>query len=219
MRIIEAYVGEYASGKSENAVNRAMELASQGREVTIVDLDLVEPFYTLRPLKTMLESKGLNVIAWNTKDTFGLGEAGYVLKPEMRWALRRSGDIIFDVGYGVQGLKIFNLVENAFDNEDLKIYAVVNISRPLTSTAEDVISYLSYFGSVDGLINNSHLGEYTDLEVIEEGMRTVTEVSRLTRIPVVATTMEKNFAPLVDNEYFMGFPVRFIERHMLQSFW
>jgi len=219
LRFIEAYVGEYASGKSENAVNRALELVEQGREVTIVDLDLVEPFYTLRPLKSMLQSRGVKVIAWDTKDTFGLGEAGYVLKPEMRWALHRRGDIIFDVGYGVQGLKIFNLVENAFDSEELKIYAVVNISRPLTSTVDDIISYLSHFGSVDGLINNSHLGEYTDLEVIEEGMRTVSEVSRLTKIPVVATTMEKNFAPFVDNDYFMGFPVRFIERHMPQSFW
>lgn len=219
MRIIEAYVGEYASGKSENAVNRALELMKQGREVTIVDLDLVEPFYTLRPLKNMLENRGIKVIAWDTKDTFGLGEAGYVLKPEMRWVLRRRGDIIFDVGYGVQGLKIFNLIENALDNEELKIYAVVNICRPLTSTVDDIISYFSYFGAVDGLINNSHLGDFTDLEIIKEGMRTLGEVSRLTKIPVVATAMEKNFASYVDHENFMGFPVRFIERHMPQSFW
>jgi Mrp family chromosome partitioning ATPase len=50
-RVLEAYTGEYASGKSENAVNRAVELARQGRRVTLVDLDLVEPCYTLRPLK------------------------------------------------------------------------------------------------------------------------------------------------------------------------
>ena len=40
---IEAYVGEYASGKSENAVNRAVALHRQGRPVTLVDLDTVEP--------------------------------------------------------------------------------------------------------------------------------------------------------------------------------
>ena len=58
-RIVEAYIGEYASGKSENAVNRALTLAKQGREVTLVDLDLVEPVYTLRPLISLLEEKGV----------------------------------------------------------------------------------------------------------------------------------------------------------------
>ncbi|MFA4884869.1 MAG: 4Fe-4S dicluster domain-containing protein [Desulfotomaculaceae bacterium] len=48
-RIVEAYVGEYAAGKSESAINRALEVVRQGRKVTLVDLDLVEPFYTLRP--------------------------------------------------------------------------------------------------------------------------------------------------------------------------
>lgn len=48
-RIVEAYIGEYASGKSENAVNRALALAEQGRKVTLVDLDLVEPVYTASP--------------------------------------------------------------------------------------------------------------------------------------------------------------------------
>ena len=35
-RIVEAYIGEYASGKSEIAINRALELHSQGRQVSLV---------------------------------------------------------------------------------------------------------------------------------------------------------------------------------------
>ncbi|MBQ6809887.1 MAG: hypothetical protein IJO94_00625, partial [Firmicutes bacterium] len=102
-RIVEAYIGEYASGKSENAVNRALSLAEQGRKVTLVDLDLVEPVYTLRPLIEMLEEKGIHVIAWKTEDTIGLGEAGSVLHPAMRWALKNEGDVILDIGYGAKG--------------------------------------------------------------------------------------------------------------------
>jgi len=218
-RIIEAYVGEYASGKSENAVNRALELAKQGRKVVLVDLDLVEPFYTLRPLKKKLENMGIEVIAWETKDTFGLGEAGYVIKPEMRWALRRKGDIIFDVGYGVQGFKIFNLVEGALEEENLKIYAVVNISRPMTASVEDIIAYLNLFGRVDGIINNSHLGELTDIEIIEEGVQVIKEVSKITGIPVIAISVEKNLEFLAGKTSFEGFPVRFLERYMPQSLW
>ena len=59
--VIEAYVGEYASGKSENAVNRAVSLHRQGRKVTLVDLDTVEPCYTLRPIKKELEEIGTSI--------------------------------------------------------------------------------------------------------------------------------------------------------------
>lgn len=218
-RIIEAYVGEYASGKSENAVNRALDLAKQGRKVVLVDLDLVEPFYTLRPLKKKLENMGIEVIAWETKDTFGLGEAGYVIKPEMRWALRRKGDIIFDIGYGVQGFKVFNLVEGALEEENLKIYAVVNITRPMTSSVEDIIAYLNLFGRVDGIINNSHLGELTDIEIIEEGVQVIREVSKVTGIPIIAISVEKNLEFLVGKTSYQGFPVRFLERYMPYSLW
>jgi len=85
-RVVEAYVGEYAAGKSENALNRAIGLAGQDRMVTLVDLDLVEPFYTLRPLQKALSRLGVEVIAWKTEETLGLGEAGTVIKPAARWA-------------------------------------------------------------------------------------------------------------------------------------
>ena len=74
MPVVEAYVGEYASGKSENAINRALALLEKRRQVTLVDLDLVEPFYTLRPLKAKLGAMGLEVLAWKTEETMGLGD-------------------------------------------------------------------------------------------------------------------------------------------------
>ena len=67
--IIEAYVGEYASGKSENAVNRALALNEAGLPVTIVDLDTVEPCYTLRPIKVALEAKGIYISAGSACST------------------------------------------------------------------------------------------------------------------------------------------------------
>ena len=81
-RVLEAYIGEYASGKSEVAINRALDLLTDGRKVTLVDLDIVEPFYTLRPLKKELEAKGLKVLAWDTSETHGLGKWEILLSPK-----------------------------------------------------------------------------------------------------------------------------------------
>lgn len=218
MRIMEAYVGEYASGKSEIALNRALSLLKEGKKpVTLVDLDLVEPFYTLRPIKKELEGKGLEVIAWETNQTIGLGEAGCIIKPEMRWALRKPGDVILDIGYGVEGARKLNLVEDS--EKGLKVFVVTNIARPITGTVRDIVEYVQTLGPVDGLINNSHLGDDTDLEIIQEGVEIVTEAARLLGLPVIWTAVEDRFANQIGKKDAKGNPVLLIERHMNRSFW
>lgn len=218
MRIMEAYVGEYASGKSENAINRALELVGGEEPVTLVDLDLVEPFYTLRPLKKELEKQGLEVIAWETKEAFGLGEAGSVIKPEMRWVLKRPGHVILDVGYGVGGSQVFNLLEG-FDQSDLKVFAVLNVARPMTATLEDILHYLQGFPKLDGVINNSHLGAETDLDIIRRGADIVSDAAKALRVPVIATSAEERFKSQLGEKDHRGNPVRYIKRFMERAFW
>lgn len=216
---MEAYIGEYASGKSENAVNRALWLMKQGRNVTLVDLDIVEPFYTLRPIKKKLEDMGITVLAWESRKTMGLGEAGNIIKPELRWVLKRAGDLILDVGYGVEGAKTLNLIHGVDDNPYLKIYAVVNVSRPMTSTSEDIVDYVRSLGRVDGIVNNTHLGSDTDIEVIQNGTKIVDKASRILNIPVVFTTAEKKHQLLLGEVDYAGNHVFYIERFMPETFW
>ncbi|WP_028308902.1 ATP synthase [Desulfitibacter alkalitolerans] len=218
-RIVEAYIGEYASGKSENAVNRALWLMKQGRSVTLVDLDIVEPFYTLRPIKKKLEAMGLTVLAWESRKTMGLGEAGSIIKPEFRWVLKRTGDLILDVGYGVEGAKTLNLIHGAYENQYLKIYAIVNVSRPMTSIPEDIVDYIRSLGRVDGIVNNTHLGSDTDIDVIQNGAKIVDKASQILHIPVVFTTAEKKHQSILGDVDCAGNPVFYIERFMPETFW
>ncbi len=217
--IIEAYVGEYASGKSENAVNRAIYLKKQGLSVTLVDLDTVEPCYTLRPIKKELEEQGLDVVAWETKDTLGLGEAGSVIKGSMRWVLRRKGNIIMDVGYGVHGARIFNLVEGAFENPYLKIIAVLNMSRPFTSTVDNILEYVASLGRVDAVLNNTHMAEETTVEIVQRGAQGISEAAERMGVPVVATAAVAEIAEKIGPVDCMGNPVWPLERIMPRTFW
>lgn len=217
--VVEAYIGEYASGKSEIAINRALDLLGSGRQVTLVDLDLVEPFYTLRPLKKELEALGLEVLAWETNKTMGLGEAGYPLLPEIRWALARPHDIILDVGYGVEGAKVLNLLEGGGDNPHLRILAVINGSRPLTSSVELIVDYVKTLGKVHGLINNTHLGEETTPEIVQAGAKLVTAGARELGLPVVATGVWSQLVPAIGDRDLMGNPVWSVEPFMARAFW
>lgn len=218
-RIVEAYTGEYAGGKSENALNRALELASLGRKVTLVDFDIVEPVYTLRPIQEELTALGITVIAWKTKETLGLGEAGTTLKPSAKWALWHQGDIILDIGYGVEGVKTLNLLEGADADPDLKVIAVINISRPMTATVEDIVEQVRESDRIDGLLNNTHLSDETTAAVVQEGARVVTEAARLLELPVVATAAVAKIAQEIGPVDCMGNPVRSLTRFMQKAFW
>lgn len=218
-RLLEAYIGEYASGKSENAVNRAVQLAGLGRKVTLVDLDLVEPTYTLRPLKKTLEQKGVSVLAWDTGELIGLGETGNILKPEVRFCLRHPGDVILDIGYGSFGAQVLNLIEGAAEEPELKIYAVINIARPMTSSVSDIIEHVRSLDQVDGLINNSHLGDETDLDFVREGAQIVGEAAAALGLPVVATSVIEQLAAAVGENDWYGHPVRVLHRYLPQAFW
>lgn len=201
------------------AVNRAVSLLEMGK-VTLVDLDLVEPFYTLRPIKKRLIDMGIDVVAWETSETLGLGEAGSTIKPEMRWVLRRPGNIILDIGYGVEGVKVLNLVEGATDNPDLKVYVVINVGRPMTASVQDIVDYIRDLGPISGIVNNSHLGDETSAEFIQEGARIVTEASKVLNLPLIATYAERRLAKsFPGNKDIMGNPVKLIDRYMMDTFW
>ncbi|MEG6617124.1 hypothetical protein V6C27_11970 [Peptococcaceae bacterium 1198_IL3148] len=218
-RIVEAYVGEYASGKSEVAVNRALELGKKQHKVHLVDFDIVEPCYTLRPIKKQLMEQGIEVVAWETRDTVGLGEAGNVIKPAARWVLLREGDIILDIGYGVEGSKTLNLLEGVDKEPNLKIYAVVNISRPMTSNVKEIVEYVRDLGPIHGLINNTHLGDETTPEIVQRGARVVTEAAKELGIPLVATYAVRDVAAAMGEHDCMGNVVRPLDRYMPCTLW
>jgi hypothetical protein len=217
-RVVEAYVGEYASGKSELAINRALELKFQGHVVTLVDLDTVEPFYTLRPLKKMLEEKGLTIIGYSSEDAFGLGETGAMLNPAARWALWREGDIILDVGYGVFGAQTLNLVEGALESTELRVIAVINYTRPMTGNRQRITEYINNLGRVDAIVANTHLGNDTTVDIIKQGNNEILAVAQELNIPVDYMVVDENMRDSIKAEEF-NLPIKFIHRYMPQALW
>lgn len=217
-RIVEAYIGEYASGKSEMSINRALELKNQGQQVTLVDLDTVEPFYTLRPLKKLLEEQGLSVIGFSSENAFGLGETGAMLNPKARWALRHEGDIILDIGYGVYGARTLNLVEGADESPELRIIAVINYSRPMTNSRERIKEYIEGLGRVDAIVANTHLGDETTWAVVQEGNQEIINIARELKLPVDYIAIDEKLRAISRKEQF-EVPLKFIKRYMPAAIW
>lgn len=141
------------------------------------------------------------------------------MKPEMRWALQHQGDIILDIGYGIQGAKVLDTIEGAATNADLQLICVINVGRPMTSSVEDIIDYVRNITGVDGLINNSHIGEHTDIDFIQQGSDIVLEAARQLGIPMLATTADIKFQDELGAHDKNHIEVRYLQRWMPSALW
>lgn len=223
-RTVEVYAGAYASGKSETALNRARILTEQGEKITLVDLDSVEPAYTLRPIAKELETLGIHVVT--QPDNFGLGEAAsYVTSAQVN-CLKNEGDIIIDVGYGAGGLDILDIINDIGDVENLCIFLVVNTAKFETSTVENIIEYVNFSEGIEkrpwkkfcGMISNTHFGDETTKDDIINGYEKLKQASAQLNIPIraigVPQNLAKEFEPTYDNT-----EVWIYNRMMPRAFW
>lgn len=221
-RFVEVYAGAYASGKSETALNRARTFAQKGEKITLVDLDTVEPAYTLRPIAKDLEKLGINVIT--QPDCFGLGEAASYITAAQVNCLANDGNIIIDVGYGAGGLDILDIINNIGDETDLRIYLVVNTSKFETSTVDNIIEYVTFAEGLEkrqwkkfsGMISNTHFGDETTKEDVINGYNKLKLASEKINIPIRAIGVDEslNFDPTYD-----GIEVWKYNRLMPKALW
>ena len=206
-RIVEVYTGAYASGKSETAVNRARQFAAAQKQITLVDLDTVEPAYTLRPIARQLANMGIDVIT--QPDSFGLGEAASYVTPQQVNCLSQEGDIIIDVGYGAGGLDILDIINNIDEEKNILIYIVINTSKFETSSVDNIIEYVNFAKGSElrpwknfcGMISNTHLGDETTAEDIINGYNKVKKAAEILNIPIRAIGVDEKLANEFDLTY------------------
>lgn len=223
-RTVEVYAGAYASGKSETAINRARQFAKLNKQITLVDLDTVEPAYTLRPIAKVLEQEGINVIT--QPEYFGLGEAGSYITPAQQNCLAAKGDLVIDVGYGAAGLDMLDILSNIDNEDDLRIYLVVNTSKFETCNVENLMEYVTFseglekrpWKKFDGFISNTHFGDETTKEDVIRGYNIVKEVGQKLGIPVRAIGVDRNIAADFGLTY-DNVDVWVYDRIMPKAFW
>ena len=212
-RIVEVYTGAYASGKSEISINRAIMLHKEtDSPVILVDLDTVEPAYTLRPIKKEIEKYGVRVIT--QESYFGLGEAGNTITGEQMNCLSNPGNIVIDVGYGVDKEK------------NLKIYIVINTSKHETLNVQDIIDYVKWSAGTgdqewkkfNGIISNAHYGDETTSEDVINGLRKIQKAAEELKIPIIALTVSEKLYPEFGAD-FEGIPVWSLKRFMPKALW
>ncbi len=89
-------IGAYGSGKSEYSINLARKFSEQGEKVTLVDLDVVNPYFRSRDVREKFEEHGITVIA--PEGEFKHADLP-MLSPRIMGAVQNLNEIvILDVG-------------------------------------------------------------------------------------------------------------------------
>ncbi len=201
MKRITVFSGHYGSGKTNVALSVALDLARSGQSVTVADLDIVNPYFRTKDSARELEKAGIELICSDYANT----NVDIPALPQSMYAITddRSRKVVVDLGGDDRGaLALGRLAPAILEENDFDLFAVINMFRPLTKTAEETVGVMKEIEAASGLrftglVNNSNLGEETTPETVLSSLPYAEETARLTGLPIVMTTVEKELYPLL----------------------
>ena len=181
--------GHYGAGKTNLSMNLAFD-SSGSAETTLIDLDIVNPYFRSSDYRRILEDRGIRVIGPNFANT---NTDTPSLPPAVDVALAGSGRVIVDAGGDDAGAVVLGRYSGAIRKRGYEMIYVVNMYRSMTQTPEDAVGILRSIEAASGLkatgiVNNSHLKERTDARTVEASVGFAEEVSEMTSLPLLFTT-------------------------------
>ena len=194
MKRITVFSGHYGSGKTNVAISVALDAAKAGKSVTVADLDIVNPYFRTKDSAKELEAAGIELICSDYANT----NVDIPALPQSMYAITddRSRSVVVDLGGDDRGALALGMKEE----NDFDLFAVVNMFRPLTTTAQDTLEVIKEIETASGLrftgiVNNSNLGEETTVQTVLSSVPYAEEISRVSGLPVVMTTVKKELYP------------------------
>ena len=211
------FAGHYGSGKTNIAVNYALQLAKEGKKVCIADLDIVNPYFRTADSAKDFEKAGITLVspkfANSNVDLPALPAEAYRLVED------KSCYGIMDIGGDDRGAyALGRYVPFIKEENNYRMVFVANCYRPLTRTPQDALEVMREIESACGLaftdiVNNSHLGNYTDASTLRDSESYVDRLSRLSGLPVFFTSVREDLAPSVSAHIPNVFPLHLQEKY------
>jgi hypothetical protein len=175
--------GHYGAGKTNFAVNLALEL-SKTKKTAVCDLDIVNPYFRTADFEKQFSERDIELLASVYANT-------NVDTPAISFDLSRvvSDDktLVIDVGGDDEGAKALGRYKDVF--ADYEMLYVVNFRRYLTMTADEAFAVMKEIEAASGfihtgIVNNTNLGEENTEEILEASKSEADKLSKLSGLPV-----------------------------------
>ena len=197
--------GHYGTGKTNLSINLAMDCARSGESVTLVDMDIVNPYFRSADYSDVLTKEGIRVIGPNFANT-NLDTPS--LPGSVRTAIEDGERVIIDVGGDDAGTTALAVYSRQLQSADPDVLYMVNMYRSMTTSPDEAVSIL---GDIErtahlkatGVVNNSHLKQLTTAETVDASLEFADSVCGATGLPLRFTTVPRGISPSrkVENLY------------------
>ena len=191
---ITVITGHYGCGKTNVAVNIALRLAEEGKKVTAVDLDIVNPYFRTADFVRLFDKNGVKpVTPMYANSNLDIPALSFDLSA----IVRGEGYVVIDVGGDPEGAVALGRYGDLLKNRsDVRLYYVVNKYRYLTSTPKEAVELLEEIKEASGLtcsgiINNSNLGKLTDSKTVSNSTEYAEKIAEAAGAPLIFTCSEK----------------------------
>ena len=195
---ITIVTGHYGSGKTNLSVNLALDLKKAGKDVILLDLDIVNPYFRSADFTQLMEKAGVELLTPLYANT-NLDIPA--LTPQISAAFTLPGKtVVVDVGGDDSGAVALGRYAGSIKERDYRLLYVINSYRYLRDGVDDTVSLLEDIQAVSrlqasGVVNNSNLAAATMPEDILASVAYAQECSQKCGAPLVAHAVRRDLAP------------------------
>lgn len=192
---VTVFAGHFGSGKTELALNAALASAGAGIPTSLIDLDVVKPYFRSRSALEILKSHDVELVApQGDLLTADLPVICADVRVRMRDPFRK---VFVDAGGNDVGVKALRSVLDAVPARDSALLLVLNFRRPFTPDVESAVELARSIEaaanlSFTGAVSNTHLMKETTPTIVLEGYEKAREAARRLGIPLLAVSVERS---------------------------
>ncbi|MGM9567569.1 MAG: hypothetical protein ACI3W6_05265 [Clostridia bacterium] len=191
--------GHYGSGKTNIAVNLAMRQKQEGFDVTVADLDIVNPYYRTKDSEEELKAAGIPLIS----SPFANSNVDLPALPQELYRIVDETDthMVVDIGGDDRGAyALGRFAQKLKDENDYEMILVINKYRPLTADEKDAVAIMKEIEEAGHLqftaiVNNSNLGKETTAEDVLASVPYAEKMAKDTGLPLLLTTVREDLLP------------------------
>lgn len=204
--------GHYGSGKTNIAVNLAIDLKSKHDKVAVADIDIVNPYFRTKDSQDLFENNGIRLIC----SEYANSNVDIPALPQDIYAVTDDRELysILDVGGDERGALALGRLSKMIEQEnDYDMFYVINRFRPLTRDIPSAITVMQEIENAcklkfTGIINNSNLGLETTSEDVLNSLEFAENLSKELNLPLIFTSVDEKLYEDLKNKIQKLYPLK-----------